>query len=230
MLKSNKLDKKDLRNSLNKVQKGRKQQRKPNGNLTSTDLRNTIITRNSEGNSSILREIERRIEQQRKQITITIDNKPSSTMSALLEKGGLYADKPRLVASDNDAVMEISIPNSPVTMKNKAKFNPNRMVVELSNISPDITKEDLQRALREFGAMERLIVRTTDGKFSGTALVTYKHKHSGFALIEKFHNKLVDGRILRAIHIPEETLSSRSLYSDAPVNQPRLSLRDVVSK
>ncbi|KAJ3258878.1 hypothetical protein HK103_003260 [Boothiomyces macroporosus] len=223
MLKSNKVDRGDLRNTLNKVQKSRKQNK--TGAKPVKDLRSTIIVKKAPTQSNILRDIEKKIKEKRKQITITIENKPSSTMTALLQRSGLYADKPA-----NDVAMDVSVPTSPVTMRNTVKINPNRIVVEVSNISHDITNEELRSVFREFGAMERMVVKITDGVFNGTVLVTYKHRHSGFALIEKFHNKLVDGRVLRAIHIPEETLSSGRLYSDGPVKQPRITLRDLLSK
>ncbi|KAJ3274335.1 hypothetical protein HDV01_003179 [Terramyces sp. JEL0728] len=233
MSRMKRVEKQDLRNTLNKVQKARSQPVKPNtASQPKKDLRNTLITRKATTGSGILQNIERKIKNKQKQIRITIDNKPNSTMTMLLEKSGLYADKPAnpVFTINNDDAMEISVPSSPITMKNKTKINPNRITVELSNIHPNTSKQDLQAVLKEFGGIERIVIKVTDDKFNGTVLVTYKHKHSGYALIEKFHNKQVDGRVLRVIHIPEESfVGSSSLYSDAPLNKPRLTLSDLAN-
>ncbi|KAI8897553.1 hypothetical protein BC833DRAFT_38190 [Globomyces pollinis-pini] len=79
-----------------------------------------------------------------------------------------------------------------------------KYMVELSNLAPNTTVDDLKTFFNDFEGVIGVIMncRGDTNRFNGTVVVTFRNSELGEKAISRLHNQVADGRTLKAVHKP----------------------------
>ncbi|KAJ2996708.1 hypothetical protein HDV02_006268 [Globomyces sp. JEL0801] len=170
------------------------------------DLRQILNKKGIKSNTSKISKP--RIQRTKTASILIADTTPSSTLGSQLRNRKLQNENTKLrmdAINNNTSNSKLGIlqlpPARPITTKPQSTIpvllasTPvnEKYMVELSNLAPNTTVDDLKVIMN---------CRGDTNRFNGTVVVTFRNSELGEKAISRLHNQVADGRTLKAVHQP----------------------------
>ncbi|KAJ3102422.1 hypothetical protein HDU97_000565 [Phlyctochytrium planicorne] len=72
--------------------------------------------------------------------------------------------------------------------------------ITVANLHPDASADDVKAVFAEFGPIQSCVL-SIDAGGNGNATIVYESRKSSLAAIEKYHNKVADGKTLKVVEV-----------------------------